>query len=177
MSMTITMDRTALRALFDKLDEDVAEAVRPAAQAAAQVLYNEVMRNVGSIGVKSGNLGRSIYQVYSAQHSGPGQATYHVSWNARKAPHGHLVENGYIQRYASYVGKDGKWHTAVRSGMQGKPRPSRRASQAVKDAYYVPRPGGPVQWLGKAFVRRAVVKMPEAVEAATVALLKRMGSK
>jgi len=77
------------------------EAARPAAQAGAQVIYDEVRRNVARIKRKTGNLASSIYQAYSADNSQPGGAqTYHVSWNAKKAPHGHLVEFGHLQRYA-----------------------------------------------------------------------------
>lgn len=76
------------------------EAARPAAQAGAQVIYEEVRRNVVRIKRKTGNLAASIYQAYSTDNSRPGGAqTYHVSWNAKKAPHGHLVEFGHLQRY------------------------------------------------------------------------------
>src|SRR3990172_5071097 len=131
--------------MLDGLAGDIESAVRPMAFAASDVLYKDVKRNVAAIGRQTGNLERAIYQAYSENSSGPGKATYHISWNARKAPHGHLVEFGHIQRYASYVGSDGKWHTAVRPSMRGKPAPKGRASQATKDAYYVLRKGGAVQ--------------------------------
>nr|MBF0682523.1 HK97 gp10 family phage protein [Pseudomonas sp.] len=177
MTLTISADTSSLNALFDELEEELDEAVRPAAQAAAQLLYMQVKSNVDRLGRKSGNLSNSIYQAYSRDNSGPGRATYHVSWNTRKAPHGHLLENGYIQRYASYVGRDGKWYTAVRPEMQGKPKPRRRASQAEKDAYYVPRPDGPVQWVGRAFVRSAQAQFDAAMQAATEELLRRISEK
>lgn len=177
MTLTISADTSGLNALFDELEEDLEEAVRPAAQAAAQVLYEQVRLNVDRIGRQSGNLSSSIYQAYSRDNSGPGRAAYHVGWNSRKAPHGWLLENGFIQRYASYVGKDGRWYTAVRPEMQGKPKPRRRASQAEKDAYYVPRPGGPVQWVGKAFVRNAQSQFEAAMQAATEEILRRISEK
>lgn len=177
MSMTIDVDMAGLDSMLNELQGDVEESARPAAQAAAQVLYNEVKRNVASIGKQTGNLDSSIYQAYSQDNSAPGRATYHVSWNARKAPHGHLLENGFIQRYVTYVGTDGKWYTAVRPEMRGKPKPSRRAPQAVKDAYYVPRPGGPVQIPAKSFVRKAASMFPQALDAAEAELLKRINAK
>jgi hypothetical protein len=82
-----------------QLVADAEGAARPAAQAAAQVLYEAVLRNVNGIKRHTGNLARSIYQAYSRDNSGTGRATYHVSWNHRKAPHGHLVEWGHLQRY------------------------------------------------------------------------------
>lgn len=166
MSVTITADMSSLNAAMDKLNDRVQESVRPVAQAGAQVLYDEVKRNVASIGKKTGNLANSIYQVFSTDNSGPGRATYHISWNANKgrAPHGHLVEFGHIQRYVVYLGSNGQWYTAVRPEMRGKPRPSRRASQAVKDAYYVRLPQAK-QVPAQPFIRPAATKFPDAVQA------------
>lgn len=172
-SFHIETNLSGLLAQVDLMEKAVHTAARPAAQAAAQVLYDEVGRNVAKIGKKTGNLARAIYQAYSANNSGDGFATYHVSWNARKAPHGGLVEFGHLQRYATYLGKDGKWHTAVRPSMRGKPAPKRRASQAAKDAYYVPL-ATPRQVAAKPFVRPAASKFDVAIEAAKAELYRRI---
>lgn len=155
--------------------QKVESAVRPAAQAGTQVIYDAVKANVAAIGTKTGNLSRSIYQAFSPEQSGSGKATYHISWNAKKAPHGHLVEFGHIQRYKVYVGKDGKWYTAVRPSMAKKPRPSRRAPQAVKDAYYVPLPS-PRQVAARPFIRPAFYKQGEAIAAATKVFFEIVGA-
>jgi hypothetical protein len=180
-TFTISADTSGLDALLDQLDEDAEAAVRPAAQAGAQVLYEEVRNNVRRLGRKTGNLFNAIYQAFSASNSGPGRATYHVGWrtsgNGVKAPHGHLLEYDHIQRYAAYIGRDGNWYTAVRPSMRGRPKPSRRASQAVKDAYYVPRKGGPQQIPGRRFVRNAASKFPQALEAAEAKLLEILNGK
>lgn len=97
MSFSIKVDISQLG--MDELVADAEAAARPAAQAGAQVLYEAVLRNVNGIKRHTGNLARSIYQAYSRDNSGTGRATYHVSWNAKKAPHGHLVEWGHLQRY------------------------------------------------------------------------------
>jgi hypothetical protein len=169
-TVTMSVDTLSLDALLNQLGDDLEAAVRPAAQAAAQVFYEEVRSNVRRLGRKTGNLYNAIYQAYSESNSGPGKATYHISWRTSgagiRAPHGHLLEYDHIQRYANYIGRDGKWYTAVRPSMRGKKKPSRRASRAVKDAYYVPRKGGPVQVAGKRFIRNAVIKLPEALAAA-----------
>jgi HK97 gp10 family phage protein len=95
------------RSLFDGLDAlalGAAQQTRPAAQAAAQVLYDEARQRApvaarphktksGRI-IAPGALRASIYQAYSRDNSSHGHSTYHVSWNYRKAPHGHLVEFG-----------------------------------------------------------------------------------
>jgi hypothetical protein len=169
-TVTMKVDTLSLDALLNQLGDDLEAAVRPAAQAAAQVFYEEVRSNVRRLGRKTGNLYNAIYQAFSPSNSGPGKATYHISWRTSgagvRAPHGHLLEYDHIQRYANYIGRDGKWYTAVRPSMRGKKKPGRRASRAVKDAYYVPRKGGPVQVAGKRFIRNAVIKLPEALAAA-----------
>lgn len=174
MSLTIKVDTAQVERMLDTMAGELDDAVRPAAQAAAQVLYDEVKRNVSKIGRKTGRLSDAIYQVYSRDNSGPQRATYHVSWNTRKAPHGHLVEFGHIARYASYVGRDGQWYTAVRPEMRGKPKPKRRASQAAKDAYYVLRKDGPVQLAARPFVRPAQSQFGAAMEAAKAELIRRI---
>jgi hypothetical protein len=161
----LRLDMRGVEAMLLDLTEVTEEAARPAAQAASQVLYEEVKRNVAVIPRKTGNLDSAIYQVFSQDNSSPGRATYHISWNHSKAPHGYLVEMGHIQRYVTYIGKDGQFYTAKRPEARGKPRPSGRASQAAKDAYWMPLTT-PKQVPGHAFVRRAAVKFPQAAAAA-----------
>lgn len=174
-SFAVGVDLSGLDALFDQLGDAAEEAARPAAQAAAQVLYDDVKKNVQAIGKKTGKLAASIYQAYSASNSGPGKATYQVSWNHKKAPHGWLVENGYLQRYRYYQNARGQVRPMVRPGMDGHPRPTRGDSQAVKDAYYMTLPT-PIQVPAKAFVRRAMDKFPQAYAAAEAEYLKRINS-
>ena len=99
MTFSIKVDLGDIDKMLDGVADACVEAARPAAQAGAQVLYDEVQRNVGRIRRHTGNLASSIYQAYSKDNSRAGVATYHISWNARKAPHGHLVEFGHLQRY------------------------------------------------------------------------------
>lgn len=140
---------------MDQLSDGAEAAARPSAQAGAQVFYDQVKANVRGIGRKTGNLDLSIYQVYSRDNSSKARAEYHISWNRKKAPHGHLVEFGHVQRYVVYIDKRGEWKTAVRPHMRGKPRPKRNAPLAVKDAYYMPLKGGPRIVGAKSFVRSA----------------------
>ena len=62
-SLTVKANLTGLKQMLSTLATDIDEAVRPASQAAAQVFYDEVKRNVSRVGRQSGNLDRSIYQV------------------------------------------------------------------------------------------------------------------
>ena len=173
-SFGIDADLSGLNAFLGELEEAAAEALRPAAQAATQVLYDRVRLNVQALGSVTGNLERSIYQAFSPEHSAAGQrAQYHVSWNHIKAPHGHLVEFGYLQRYRYYQDDQGRVRPMVRPGMDGKDPPGRRASQAEKDAYYVTVPT-PKQVPGKAFVRSAGSALPDAIRAAEDELRRRI---
>lgn len=171
----ITVDLPDLNSYLDEKNEQVLAAARPAAQAGIQVLYDAIRVNVSALGKKTGNLAASIYQAYSENNSGDGRATYHTSWNAKKAPHGHLVENGHLQRYKVYVGSDGKWYTAVRPSMRDKPKPRRTASQSVKDAYYVPL-ATPKQVAAQSFVRRAASQFAAAESAARARFFEEVGA-
>lgn len=143
MSMSIKLDVAGVLGAMDALDHDFQEAARPAAQAGAQVLYDAVVQNVQGIKVHTGNLRRSIYQAYSKDNSGDGRAQYHISWNAKKAPHGHLVEWGHLQRY------EVSFDPVTRRFITHKDRP-------------LPVPK---QVAARPFVRPAVAKMPQAQEA------------
>lgn len=169
-TVDIGVDLSGLDGLLQEWGDAVESATRPAAQAAAQVFYDRVEANVAAIGFVTGNLRQSIYQAFSATHSSDGVATYHISWNHKKAPHGHLLEKGHWQRYAVRITNEG-WRTLIRPEKRGTKKPGRHASQAEKDAYYVPRPGGPVYMPGKAFLRRASVMAPQATHAAREVLL------
>lgn len=170
----IESELSGLNVFLEQLEGAAAEAIRPAAQAATQVIYDRVKSNVRALGRETGNLDKSIYQAFSPEKSKTGQrAEYHVSWNHKVAPHGHLVEYGYLQRYRYYRDNQGRVRPMVRPGMDGRPPPSRRASQEQKDAYYVPLPT-PKQVPGKAFVRSAEGSLPDAYLAAEDELISRL---
>ena len=175
-SVSIKTNAEELFGVIDGYEEQVLQAIRPAAQAGAQVFYEAAIRNVVANGQKTGNLADAIYQAYSKNQSTESKAVYHVSWNGRKAPHGGLVEFGHIQRYAAHFGDDGKWYTVVRPSMRGKPKPGRSASQATKDAYYVLRKGGPQQIAAQPFMRTAFSRREQAYAAVRTTFFKEMGT-
>ncbi|MDP9891232.1 HK97 gp10 family phage protein [Variovorax boronicumulans] len=110
--ISMRFDTSNCDAALDDILERARASVRPAAQAATQVVYQEVLVRVPAspkghwfhgtsfktTGQKywfePGSLRRAIYQAYSADNSTQDHATYHVSWNRKKAPYGHWVENG-----------------------------------------------------------------------------------
>jgi HK97 gp10 family phage protein len=86
-----------LEADIAKFEADVKEKVMFSGVAAmAKVIYDEVKLNASPprLGKKTGNLEASIYRAYSPEKSSDAVKTYNISWNKRKAPHGHLVEFG-----------------------------------------------------------------------------------
>lgn len=173
-TFSVELDTSGLDAYLDELGGQVEEAVRPAAQAGAQVLYDQVKGNVAALGSHSGKLSAAIYQKFSDEQSSDGVAVYNISWNAKKAPHGHLVEYGYLQRY---VYRPDGMGPMVRPGMEGKPKPaSGGRNRAALAAYYVTL-DTPKHVPGKFFVRKAATAMDKAYEAAEAELLKRINGK
>jgi len=155
-TITISIDTSSVDDLLDSLGAEVAAAIRPAAQAGAQVIYDQARANVSQLRQRTGKLLASIYQVYSKDKSVDGQiATYHVSWNAKKAPHGQLVEYGHIQKYRVYLARKGP-----------------NKGQFVTDKTH---PITPKQIAATAFMRRAIAaKSAAAVEAMAGELIKRL---
>lgn len=151
--MKFSVDTSGLAETLHQLEEDINEAIRPAAQAGAQLLYDNVKQNVSRIEKKTGRLSNSIYQAYSAYQSSDTKAVYEVSWNPRKAPHGHLVEYGHIKKYAVYLGSDGNWHTDKS------------------------KPVAPVQIAAKPFMRPAMTKFNEAMDAVKDRLIEELAKR
>lgn len=149
-SFSMSLDLGSLKRTLAADAQVVAEATRPAAFAGSKVLYEAVKRNVSTIKSVTGNLKASIYQVHADEDSGPGRSTYYTSWRTSKksglprAPHGHLVEFGHLQRYV--VTKDPK--TGQFFTHKDKPLPT------------------PIHVPGRPFVRPAAAQQPQALQAA-----------
>ena len=176
-TVSMKLDTSGLDSFLSDLGESVSEAVRPAAQAGAQVFYDEVKRNVGKLGKSTGNLDRAIYQYFSEEKSGNLNATYHVSWRKGRtsmivdgkkikldaAPHGHLVEFGHKMPYRVVFDKrKQKFVTLIRPEMRGKPKPDPK-NKAAMDAYFMPWPDGrPRETKPKPFLRSAYYAKQDA---------------
>jgi HK97 gp10 family phage protein len=105
------IDTAGLFARLDSMVHATQEAVRPAAQAGAQVYYEEVRARVpvsekahSTKGKKQtyqpGNLRAAIYQAFVESESGKAAATYRISWNKEKAFYGRFLEFGTSQMAA-----------------------------------------------------------------------------
>lgn len=86
-------DMRGVFAGLDKLGGDIAtHLARSMGVAGGQVLRDEAKLFAP---VESGLLKSAIYLAYKENKSSKEQVTYSVTWNAKKAPHGHLVEFGH----------------------------------------------------------------------------------
>lgn len=174
MTVKFSVSLPLTQAIFDAVGERVLSAVRPAAQAMAQVYYEALLRSYDAAGIdtKTGNLKGAIYQAYRKEVSTESMSAYAVSWagNAKKSgkasQHAHLIEYGHWMRYAIVKNKRGEWVTAVRPEMRGRPKPKRTDPLSVKDAYFVLRPGGPKFVAPRPFMRP--VRYSEAIKAQAV---------
>lgn len=183
--LKLDFDMGPLMAKVDRIESAIKESIWPAAKAGSQVFYEEVQARAMSVG--GFGLWGAIYQK-STKDSKEGVmgdlAVYHVSWrkqrektNVKGAPNpdaglpystiGFWIEFGRWQRYMVRTGEDGEWYTVKRPGMEGKPAPKRGASQAEKDAYWMPRKDEPVWHAPKSFLRSShEAKKAEASQAA-----------
>lgn len=110
--LDISFDMAAMDAQINAIKSKAEAAIRPAAQAGAQVYYEAVKAaapkskkghwfhgtSFKSTGKKywfeSGSLKNAVYQVYAQNQSSKDQATYQVAWNHRKVPYGFMVVAG-----------------------------------------------------------------------------------
>lgn len=120
MGMRINMNVAQFKEQLQATTNELQKATRPAAQAGAQIIYDAARLNApvskkphkfyGTHKVYGpyapGNLRDSIYQVFSKTNSYKDVSTYHISWNADKAPYGAMVEFGTSKAPArSFIGK------------------------------------------------------------------------
>lgn len=120
MGMRINMNVAQFKEQLQATTNELQKATRPAAQDGAQIIYDAARLNApvskrphkfyGTHKVYGpyapGNLRDSIYQVFSKDNSYKDVSTYHISWNADKAPYGAMVEFGTSKSPArSFIGK------------------------------------------------------------------------
>jgi hypothetical protein len=128
----IVVDTHRLKRKLRDIWEQGELATRPAAQAGAQVYYDEVKIRApvseaphffyGRLAkgattrtiypFKPGDLRDSVYQVFSKDNSSQTKATYHIAWNHQVVPYGFMVEFGHRQTRKVYQGSDGYWYTS-----------------------------------------------------------------
>lgn len=87
-----TVDTTSIFEGIEKLKEIRESLTRRMGVAGGEVFRDAAKANVPK---KSGKLSEAIYLAYRDKESTEAQTVYMVSWNAKKAPHGHLIEFGH----------------------------------------------------------------------------------
>ena len=106
--ISVDFDFSKLTAKLDRIVKIVTQGARPAAQAGAQVFYDEVKLRASMTAseegkysapgaapfVQSGKLRDAIYQAFVEKESGFFKASYRISWNKKLAFYGGFVENG-----------------------------------------------------------------------------------
>ena len=101
--ISASFDFSKIAAKLDKITQAAGKAMRPAAQAGAQVFYAEVKQRVpvsakphksGKKTYSPGTLRKAVYQAYADKESGDSKATYRVSWNKSHAFYGRFLEFG-----------------------------------------------------------------------------------
>lgn len=101
--ISVEFDFSKIAAKLDNLTKAAEEAARPAAQAGAEVFYQEVKQRVpvsakphksGKKTYSPGTLRKAIYQAFADKESGDGKAMYRISWNKSHAFYGRFVEFG-----------------------------------------------------------------------------------
>lgn len=107
--MSATFDTTGWLKGLDMLAGPLRESLaRSAGVAGGKVLRDEAKLLAPK---DSGRLASSIYLAFSPERSQGGHIIYSVSWNARTAPHGHLLEFGHWRRYQVRKLANGEWIT------------------------------------------------------------------
>lgn len=101
--ISIAFDFSKLTAKLDGIAKAAEDGVRPAAQAGAQVFYEEVRQRVpvsakphksGKKTYNPGTLRKAIYQAFADKESGKDKAMYRISFNKTHAFYGRFVEFG-----------------------------------------------------------------------------------
>lgn len=101
--ISLQFDFAKIAGKLDGITKAAEKAARPAAQAGAQVFYDEVKQRVpqsaaphksGRRTYNPGTLRKAIYQAFADKESGDGKAVYRLSWNKKHAFYGRFVEFG-----------------------------------------------------------------------------------
>ena len=110
--LTFDLNLAGINAAIDGIKTKAEQAIRPAAQAGAQVYYEAVKAtapkskkghwfhgtshkiNGTKYWFESGTLKSAVYQYFLQQDSSKTKAEYLVAWNHRKVPYGYMVANG-----------------------------------------------------------------------------------
>lgn len=92
---------------LDQLGDDAYSVARTMGEAVGAAMRDEAKQQAPR---KSGLLASAIYLAFS-DDSTETRIVYSVSWNRKKAPHGHLVEFGHWRTNVVVQSANGQWVT------------------------------------------------------------------
>ena len=104
MPVNASVDLSSVLAGLGRLSGVSESLARSMAVAAGQAVRDEAKARAP---VDTGKLKGALYLAYSDRRSRESTVVYSVTWNSKKAPHGHLLEFGHWQTHAMYKGRDG----------------------------------------------------------------------
>ena len=107
----IKFDGSEWTEALNKLDGPFKEKLARSMVVAGGTLLRDEAKHYAP--VKTGLLRDSIYLAFKDNLSNEQQIVYSVSWNSKKAPHGHLLEFGHWQPYKIVRLPNGDWFTDV----------------------------------------------------------------
>ena len=110
MPVNASVDLSSVLAGLDRLSGVSESLARSMAVAAGQAVRDEAKARAP---VDTGKLKGALYLAYREGRSSESHVVYSVSWNSKKAPHGHLLEFGHWQTHAMYKGRDGEWYVGA----------------------------------------------------------------
>lgn len=120
MKSQAKMDMSEAFAGLDRLDQVKYQLARSMAVAGGSALRDEAKVRApvgraeeditGGGSIRPGALRDAIYLAFRDGESTQARVKYTVSWNAKKAPHGHLIEFGHWQPFDVVLTKAG-WRT------------------------------------------------------------------
>lgn len=104
-----SLDLSGWKAGIEKLSGPLKTSLaRSMAVAGGEILRDEAKRQAP---VDDGTLRNSIYLAYKDARSTEERVVYSVTWNSKKARHGHLLEFGHWQPYVVRKLPNGDWFT------------------------------------------------------------------
>ena len=106
--MKVSLDADALLSGLDALADDAYSVARTMGAAVGAAMRDEAKASIRS---RSGLLASSLYVAFNPETSTNTSVMYSVSWNRKKAPHGHLVEFGHWRTNVTVQLPDGRWIT------------------------------------------------------------------
>lgn len=124
MRVNTKVDLRSLLSALDKL-EGAKESLSRKMGVAGGVVIRDRAKELAPVGTEQGGSKRpgllrdAIYLAFSDARSSTRRVVYSISWNSKKAPHGHLLEFGHWMPYL--YGTDGKGNYWTIVDKQGNP--------------------------------------------------------